>query len=45
MDDEELYDEFGNYIGPEVRDDDEDDDEEDSDDELEHAYASRWGLF
>ncbi len=34
MDDEELYDEFGNYIGPE----DNDDEDEDEDNELEEAY-------
>lgn len=34
--DQDLYDEFGNYIGPEL--DSDDDDEEDSDDEREeHA--------
>lgn len=31
--DQDLYDEFGNYIGPEL--DSDDDDEEDSDDERE----------
>eukprot|EP00961_Rhodomonas_salina_P183919 2482899-Rhodomonas_salina.2 len=36
MDDEELYDEFGNYIGPEDNEDEEEDDEDD--DELEQAY-------
>lgn len=37
--DEELYDEFGNYIGPEVG---EDEDEDDSDDDaLENAYGAR----
>lgn len=31
--DADLYDEFGNYIGPELDSDDEDDDEKDLDDD------------
>jgi hypothetical protein len=42
MDDEDLYDEFGNYIGPAVPDDDDEDDgDDDDDDELEAAFAGR----
>jgi 116 kDa U5 small nuclear ribonucleoprotein component len=33
--DEELYDEFGNYIGPELNDDDDSDDDDDDDEEEE----------
>ena len=38
---DELYDEFGNYIGPAPDDDEDDSQEEDDDAELEAAYASR----
>jgi hypothetical protein len=37
---DDLYDEFGNYIGPAVPDDD-DEDDEDEDNDLEEAFASR----
>jgi hypothetical protein len=40
-DEEDLYDEFGNYIGPAVPDEDDDSQEEDGDDDLEAAYTSR----
>lgn len=46
MDEEDLYDEFGNYIGPAVPDDeDEEDGDDDDDDELEAAFAGRYLLF
>ena len=41
MDEEDLYDEFGNYIGPAVPDD-EDDDDDDEDNDLEDAFAARY---
>jgi U5 small nuclear ribonucleoprotein component len=38
--DDDLYDEFGNYIGPAVPDEDDDDDDDDDDDnDLEAAYS------
>lgn len=39
--DQDLYDEFGNYIGPEL--DSDDDDEEDSDDEREEHADREYG--
>ncbi len=41
MDEEDLYDEFGNYIGPAVPEDEDDDDEDEGDDDLEAAYTAR----
>ncbi len=41
MDEEDLYDEFGNYIGPAVPDEDDEDEEEDGDDDLEAAFTAR----
>ncbi len=45
MDEEDLYDEFGNYIGPAVPDDDDEDEEEDGDDDLEAAYTARYSAI
>ena len=44
-DGEDLYDEFGNYIGPAVPDEDDEDDDEDEDNDLEEAFASRYIFF
>ena len=37
--DTDLYDEFGNYIGPELESDDDDDDDDARDDDDDTGYA------
>ena len=37
--DVELYDEFGNYIGPELESDEDEEDEDDRDDDDERGYG------
>ncbi len=37
--DTDLYDEFGNYIGPELESDDDDDDDDARDDDDDAGYA------
>ena len=37
--DTDLYDEFGNYIGPELQSDEEEDDQDDDEDDLPGRYG------